>query len=208
MNEKKVIAIFGGAFNPPINSHILLANEILETYDMIEKLIFVPVSSKYNKVGLESDEHRYNMLKLLCKNKNKIEISDIELRQNKQLYTIETLNLIQEQYGDEYSIWFILGTDNLKELELWKNPEQILNKYKILVLKRNDDNINEIIENSLILKGNRKSLIYSDKIKKIHLSSTMVRNKIKNNENIDEYVPKEIIEYINKNNLYKNKCEY
>lgn len=102
---------------------------------------------------LVDDKHRYNMLKLICKNEDKLEVSDIELKHNKQLYTIQTLNLIKQQYGNNYDIWFVMGTDNLKEVETWNNPQQLLSNYKILVLNREDDKLEEIIENSYLLKN-------------------------------------------------------
>lgn len=203
MQENRVIAVFGGSFNPPINSHISLAKEIVEKCKNIERLIFVPVSTRYQKMELVDDEHRYNMLKLICENEDKLEVSDIELRHNKQLYTIETLNLIKEQYRNDYDIWFVMGTDNLKELETWNKPEQLLSRYKILVLNREDDDLEEIIQNSDLLKKYRESLIQIKEIDKIYLSSTMIRDKLKKGEDIKEYVPNYILEYIKENNLYK-----
>ena len=144
--NKKVIAVFGGSFNPPINSHTLLAKQIIEKCDIVEKLIFVPVSTKYQKSKLVSDEHRYNMLKLICENEDKLEVSDIELIQNKQLYTIETLDLLQEEYVEEYEIWFVMGTDNLKEIDTWNNPERLLKEYKIIVLEREEDRLEDLIK--------------------------------------------------------------
>lgn len=202
MQENRVIAVFGGSFNPPINSHISLAKEIVEKCKNIEKLIFVPVSTRYQKMELANDEHRYNMLKLICENEDKLEVSDIELRHDKQLYTIETLNLIKEQYNN-YDIWFVMGTDNLRELETWSKPEQLLSNYKILVLNREDDNLEKIIQNSNLLKRYRESLIQINGIEKIDLSSTMIRDKLKKGEDIKEYVPNYILEYIKENNLYK-----
>lgn len=202
MQENRTIAVFGGSFNPPINSHISLAKEIVEKCKNIEKLIFVPVSTRYQKMELVNDEHRYNMLKLICENEDKLEVSDIELRHDKQLYTIETLNLIKEQYNN-YDIWFVMGTDNLRELETWSKPEQLLSNYKILVLNREDDNLEKIIQNSDLLKRYRGSLIQINGIEKIDLSSTMIRDKLKKGEDIKEYVPNYILEYIKENNLYK-----
>lgn len=203
MQEKKVIAVFGGSFNPPINSHVCLAKQIIEKCKVVEKLIFVPVSTKYQKAKLVDDIHRYNMLKLICKNEDKLEVSDIELKQDKQLYTIQTLDLLKEQYGESYDIWFVMGTDNLKELETWNKPEKILSDYKIIVLERNSDELEAIIANSELLKKNRDSLIQIKGIDKIDLSSTEIRKKIKNKENIEKYIPHDILEYINNNNLYK-----
>ncbi len=201
--SKKVIAIFGGSFNPPINSHILFAKEILKKCKKIEKIIFTPVSTKYQKLDLVDDEHRYNMLKLICEKQDKLEVSDIELKHDKQLYTIETLDLFKKQYGLEYEIWFIMGTDNLKELETWHEPERLLRDYKIVVLERDNDKLEDIIKKYDILFRNKESLIKIEGINKINLSSTMIRDKLKNGESVDEYVPNEVLEYIKYNKLYK-----
>ena len=202
--DKKIIAVFGGSFNPPINSHIMLAKQVLRKCSNIEKLIFMPVSTKYRKVNLVNDKDRYNMLKLICEDEEKIEVSDIELKSKKQPYTIETLDLLKKQYKEQFDIYFIMGTDNLKELETWKEPERLLKEYKIIVLERNEDKVEEIIENISILRKYKESIIVLKGIDRIKLSSTMVREKIKNNENVKEYVPKNVLEYIEKNNLYKN----
>lgn len=203
MQENTVIAVFGGSFNPPINSHLSLAKQIINKCDIVEKLVFVPVSTRYQKMDLADDKHRYNMLKLVCENEDKLEVSDIELKHNKQLYTIETLDLLREQYGKNYDLWFVMGTDNLKELETWNKPEQLLSKYKILVLNRENDNLEEIISSSELLQKSRDSLIQINGIDKIYLSSTMIREKIRNGENVKEYVPKLVLKYISENNLYK-----
>ena len=200
--SKKVLAVFGGSFNPPINSHMELAKEIINRCKDIEKLIFIPVSTKYNKQGLEEDKHRYNMLNLICKNQEKLEVSDIELNSKKQLYTIQTLDLLKAKYGKEYDIWFVMGTDNLKEVETWKEAERLLKDYKIIVLERGNDNFEDIILNSNILSSNRKSLIKIEWINRINLSSTMIRDKIKSGENVKGYIPKEVLEYILENKLY------
>ena len=200
--NKKVIAVFGGSFNPPINSHITLAKQIVEKCDIVEKLLFVPVSTKYRKSKLASDEHRYNMLKIICDNEDKLLVSDIELKQDKQLYTIETLDLLKEQYGENYEIWFVMGTDNLKEVDTWNSPEKLLKEYKIIVLEREDDKLEEIVENNELLSKYKESLIRIDGIERIFLSSTMIRDKIKNGENVEKFINKDVFEYIKKHDLY------
>lgn len=201
--NKKIIAVFGGSFNPPINSHILLAEQILKEFKNIEKLIFVPVSTKYKKLELADNEHRYNMLKLICCNEDKIEVSDIELKAKRQLYTIETLDLLKKRYGDEYEVYFIMGTDNLKEIETWRKPERLLRDYKIIAIERNNDKLEDIINEINILKENEESIIKLKNIEKINLSSAEVRKKIKNGEDIKGYVPEGINKYIYENKLYK-----
>ncbi|MDO5555194.1 MAG: nicotinate (nicotinamide) nucleotide adenylyltransferase [Clostridia bacterium] len=200
--EKREIAIFGGAFNPPINSHILLAKNILYKYPQIEKLIFVPVSTRYQKDNLVQNEHRYNMLKLICNKEDKLEVSNIELISKKQPYTIQTLDKFKQKYKN-YNIYFIMGTDNLKELQSWKEPERILKNYKIIVLERENDSFEKIISSNKFLNSNKKSLIKLEGAKKIHLSSTIIREKIKNSEEIDGFIDKDVLKYIKDNNLYK-----
>lgn len=201
--QKKAIAIFGGSFNPPLNSHLELAKQIIKNMDYIERIIYVPVSTKYNrKSNLVGDTHRYNMLKIMCKDEEKLEVSDIELTYKRQLYTIETLDIFKNKYPN-HDIYFIMGTDNLKDLHTWKEPERILRNYKIIVLERGEYKLEEIIENDELLKKNKTSIIIAKKIKPIKISSTMVREKIKNEEDVKDFFKEEVLEYIFKNGLYK-----
>ena len=201
--QNKGIAIFGGSFNPPLNSHLELAKQVIKNLCNIEKVIFVPVSTKYNrKNNLTEDAHRYKMLKLMCNGEEKLEVSDVELSYGRQLYTIETLDIFKNEYP-EYDIYFIMGTDNLKDLHTWKEPERILKNYKIIILERNEDNLEKIIEEDKLLRDNKKALIIAKKIKPIKLSSTIIREKIKNGEEVESFFKKEVLEYINKNGLYK-----
>ena len=199
--SKKIIAIFGGSFNPPINSHVSLAKSIIEKVENIEKVIFVPVSTKYQKQDLASDEDRLNMLKIICKKNEKIEVSDVELKSKKQLYTIQTLNYFRKLYNNN-QIFFVMGTDNLKEFETWKTPEKVLKDFKIIVLERDKDNIEKIIRESKLLSNNKERIIRVEGINRINLSSTNIRNKIKNKENVEDYIDKDVYKYIKGNNLY------
>ena len=200
MQEKQFVGIFGGSFNPPLNSHLILAEEILKSNLNIDRIIFVPVSTKYNKLNLADNIHRYNMLKLLCKDNPKLEVSKIEIEATRQLYTVETLNILQNKYKNA-KLYFILGTDNLKELSTWKCPEEILKKYKIIVLGRNKDIVQKIIEQDDLLKKYKNSFINLNN-KRISLSSTFVRNELKKKKDISKYVPSQIKQYIIDNNLY------
>ena len=142
------------------------------------------------------------MLKLICNKEDKLEVSDIELREEKQLYTIQTLGIFKEKY-ENYNIYFIMGTDNLKELETWRKPERILSEYKIIVLERDNDNLSDIIQKNSFLNKYKDSLIKVEGINKISLSSTMIREKIKNGEDVEQFIDEDVLEYIRENNLYK-----
>lgn len=195
--QKNIIAIFGGSFNPPTIAHIDLAKQILDNIENIEKIIFVPVSTKYNKQGLASDNDRFNMLEEVCKKLNNIEVSSIELDSPRQLFTIETLDILQEQ-NKEKQICFIIGTDNLKQLETWHKADELLKKYKVIVLKRNNDNVKEIIRESVFLSKYKASIINLENIKPINLSSSYIRERLEKSEGISSLVPREILEEVKK----------
>ncbi len=163
-------------------------------------MIFMPVSNQYNKKGLASNEDRYHMLRLICDPNPKFEVSRIEIDSERQLYTIETLEILGKKYP-EYSLWFIIGTDNLKELKTWKNPEELMSKYKILVLKRKEDNIDEIIENDLLLKKYKESFIKINN-KTIDISSSEIREKMKKGESVANKIEDKVYTYIKEKKIY------
>ncbi len=203
MENKKALAVFGGSFNPPLNSHFSLAEQIVSEYENIEKVVFVPVNSKYEKAGLLSNEHRYNMLKLVCDKNDNFILSNIELKQEKQLSTLETLELLQKEYPDNL-IYFVLGTDNLKEFSTWRNPEKLVSEFKILVLERDEDKMEEIINSDNFLLKHKDSFIKTKENIRSNISSSFVRNKIRRGKSIRYLVPDEIYFYIKENNLFKD----
>lgn len=198
---KKQIAIFGGCFNPPLNSHFSLAEQILNEHQNIEKILFVPVSNKYDKKGLIDDKHRYNMLKLICDKNPKFDISRIEMDNERQLFTIETLIELQKEYP-EIELVFITGSDNLKELEKWQKAEELVEKFKLMILERADDNMENIINSSQFLMKNADSFIKANLKLRSNLSSTFVRESVKLGKSIKYLIPVEIEEYILQNKLY------
>lgn len=201
MEDKKILAIFGGSFNPPLNSHFSLAQQIVNEYENIEKVIFVPVNSKYQKAGLLENKHRYNMLKLVCdKNENFI-VSDIELKQERQLHTIETLELLQKQYPNNI-ICFTIGTDNLKEIATWGEAQKLVTDFKILVLERDEDSMDEIINQDEFLLNHKDAFIKLKENIRSNISSTFVRDKIRRGKSIRYLTPDEVYYYIKENNLY------
>ena len=199
---KKQIVVFGGCFNPPLNSHFSLAEQLIEEYNQIEKIIFMPVNSQYQNVDLIENKHRYEMLKLVCNQNEKFEVSTIEMDYPRQLYTIETLTKLQKQY-EKHEICFTMGSDNLKELETWSQAEELIKNFKIYVFERDKDDTEEIIETNKFLKENRQAFIIVKNIIKSSLSSTLVREKIKEGKSIRYLTSDEIVSYIKQNNLYQ-----
>lgn len=199
--EKKQIVMYGGCFNPPLNSHFTLAEQLINEYDQIDKVVFVPVNSKYQKAGLISNIHRYKMLQLVCSENEKMEVSKIELESKRPMYTIETLKELKKIYPNN-EIALAIGSDNLKELDLWHKAEELIKNFKIYVISRDKDNIEDIIESHKLLKENKSSFIKAKNNIISNLSSTYVREKLKNNKSIRYLTTDKVIKYIKENNLY------
>lgn len=204
MNNKNKIAIYGGSFNPPLNSHFSLAEQIVNEYEDIEKVVFVPVSTKYEKKGLINDKDRYNMLKIVCEKNNLFDVSDVEIKSDRQYTTNETLRILQKEYKEK-ELLFVIGTDNLKIMEYWLGVEDLIENFKIIVIERDNDDMYEIINKSEFLKRNEKSFIKLEENIKSSMSSTYVRKKIISGKNIRYLTPDEVYFYIKEHNLYKNK---
>ena len=129
------IGIFGGSFNPPHNMHKNIALNLIKN-KYLDKVIYVPTGNKYNKRGLVNQNDRYNMVRLMIEGYNNLDVSNYEF--NKLTYTYETLDYFRNIYQND-DIYFICGSDNLKEITSWKRYDYILKNYKIIVIKRNDE---------------------------------------------------------------------
>ncbi len=191
------IGIFGGCFNPPHAMHYNIANSLLsEGY--LDKVYFVPTGDTYDKKDLAKHEDRVEMLNLLINNEN-VAVSDIS-KSKEYDYTYQVLDYFNKKHPDS-EIYFICGTDNLDWLDKWKRYEYILENYKILVIARNKDNIEKILE---------KYTKYLDhiviaKIPETELSSTMIRNLVKEEKYdlLKELIDEKVLEYIQIKGLYK-----
>ena len=199
--KRGVIVVFGGSFNPPLNSHFSIAQQLINQFEEVENIVFIPVNKKYPKKGLIDNEHRYNMLKLVANKNDKFIISDMDFYGEKSLPTIETLEKMQKQYPEK-EIWFLTGSDNLKYLDTWDRAEDIVSKHKVIIMERESDQMDSIIENNPLLLKYRENFIRINQEIRSNYSSTYIRNQIKNNKSVRYLLPDEVYEYIVENNLY------
>jgi nicotinate-nucleotide adenylyltransferase len=189
------IGILGGTFDPPHNGHIAIAKAALSECEL-QKVLFIP--AKYpphkpvDKVTPERD--RVQMLELAIKDYSEFEMSDIELKREGPSYTIDTLQEIKKLYSG-VEIIFIIGADNILEIESWYRPDEILQAATVVAFNRP----------GFDLRGKYESKIKMLKMSPVDISSSEIRDKIRANESIKDLVPAAVREYIEKNSLYKNQ---
>lgn len=192
------IGIFGGCFNPPHQMHKDIALNLIKK-NYLDKVIYVPTGDNYKKQDLILFKDRYNMVKLMISDNKDLLISDIGNNENYQ-YTYQVLDYYKSIYK-EGDIYFICGSDNLKELDSWKEYEYILNNFKILVIRRNNDDIDDIIYKYYKWRDN----IITANVELNYISSTQIRNYLKESGTTDitkDIIDKKVLEYIISKNLY------
>ena len=187
---------FFGTFNPPHIGHIELAKKVLAEFNF-KKIVFVPSNIPPHKKGFISFFHRYNMLKLI--ENSFLEVSDIEAHLPEPSYSYRTIESILKKSGVN-KLNFIIGFDAFKLIKTWKNPEYIKEKLRFIVLKRTGDKREDIEK----LKLDGYDFVIVDNINTIDISSSEIREKIKNNQSIKGLTDDKIIRYIEENELYRN----
>ncbi len=191
------LCVFQGTFNPIHNAHLRVANSLSGDFD---KILFIPAFEPPHKIIDSSMSiHRLNMVKLAIQNYEKFEVSDIEYKRGGKSYTYLTICEFYELYNVENKINFIIGTDAFKNIEKWYRADELKKLVKFLVFQREDKfNISEY--DILRQKGydfEFQSLPFED------ISSTELRYKIKNGEDLENFLPTKVGDYIRKNELYK-----
>lgn len=194
---KNKILIFGGTFNPIHNGHLILAENSINE-EGFDKVVFIPTMNPYYKDTLDFDT-RLKMLKMAIKDNDKFAYSSIEKKYNLEgkLYLI--LEKISKLSDDDVTI--LIGSDSLMNLDWWYKIDEILKKYKIIVLKRDDED--EAIE----MKINEYKERYGAHIKvlnnkRVEISSSVIREMIKEGKSIKYLVRDDVEKFIKDENLY------
>ncbi|PKL19005.1 MAG: nicotinate (nicotinamide) nucleotide adenylyltransferase [Spirochaetae bacterium HGW-Spirochaetae-5] len=191
------IGIFGGTFNPIHHGHLINIELLLEHFNL-DHVLFIPdrIPVHKNVAGKVTPADRLKMVELAITGSEKFSSSGIEINRESASYTITTLHELEEIYpGDE--LFLIIGSDSFNELDTWKDYKSILSGYKIIVMMRPGDT--ELREDLLThaLKVER----YSGAL--IEISSSMIRERVKNNLPVRYLTTDNVIEFIRIKGLYK-----
>ena len=190
------IAIYGGSFNPMHIGHEKIVDYVLDNLNM-DKIIIIPVGiPSHRENNLEQSDTRLKICKEIFKGNKKIEVSDIEIKSEGKSYTYDTLLKLMDLYGENNEFFEIIGEDSLKSLKTWKNYGELLKICKFIVFRRKDDKNIQIDKEFL----NNKNIIILEN-EYYDISSTEIRNMVKNNEDISAFVNKKVKKLIEKEYL-------
>lgn len=192
------IGIFGGTFNPIHYGHLINAEIVKEDFSL-DKIIFIPVKCPVHKklIGSITSNDRLKMLEIAIQGNSGFDISTAEIDRDSESYTITTLHELSEIYPED-KLYLIIGSDSFLEIDTWKEPVEILKIASLIIIKRPGDNISDVDK----YKMAKEILIANNP--NIELSSSNIRDRIKNGKSVRYMIPERIQEYIRNRGLYKN----
>jgi len=189
------IGLYFGTFNPIHIGHLIIANHMAEHSDLGQIwMVVTPHNPHKQKSTLLDDHHRLEMVFLATEDFPKIKPSDVEFKLPQPNYTVNTLAHLQEKHPQhEFSL--IMGEDNLNSLHKWKNYEVILQNHHIYVYPR-------LASGEIDPQFINHAKIHRVGAPVIELSSTFIRESIKNKKNVVPMLPEKVWKYVEHNLFY------
>ena len=198
MSDIKKIGLFGGTFDPPHIAHINLINTVIKNLKL-HTVYFIPTARHPLKENtkITSAEIRCEMLEAALNNYPEFRLSKIEIDRPAISFTIDTIKkFCGYEKLSNVALYFILGSDNINEIHLWKDPEQIFKLAHVVVLRRPGS------EESPVIDKYKNRIILID-LPLMPVSSTDLRKKIRNGQDYQNLIPSGVAEIIDKYNLYR-----
>lgn len=194
------IGVFGGAFNPVHNGHIKLAISYINSLKL-DKLIVIPTANPPHKSSkdLVDGKDRLNMLNLAFKDVDKVEISDIEFNRQGKSYTFDTIAELKNIYQNA-EFYLIIGEDQFMSFDKWYKYDEILKEVTLCTAAREENKRDSLKEFSKKLLKNDKCYIAN--FDPIVVSSSEIRENLKNNIDISFLIPENVYNYIIEKGLY------
>ena len=192
--------LFFGSFNPIHIGHMAIANYIAE-YSSLKEIWFVvsPHNPLKTKDTLLGDRDRLYMAELAIGGDRRFRVSDVEFTLRQPSFTIDTMAYLTEKYLAR-SFTLIMGEDNLMTLHKWKNAEELVKRYPIVVYprlkpgRRNNRRLTELLQMASVTEINAPVM---------EISGTFIRSAIRERKDVSWFVPAPAWKYIREMHFYE-----
>ena len=190
------IGFLGGSFDPVHFGHLIAAQDAYEQHQL-DRLVLVPAAQAPLKAKevQSSAEDRLAMLRAAVEWDHRFEISDFELRRGGVSFTIDSARHFRRLYPDDQLYW-IIGGDQLPRLNLWKDINELARLVEFIVLERPGYPLKAVVD----IPGFR---LHRCDGHLLGISSTELRERVKQGLSLDYFVPHKAIVYITENRLYR-----
>jgi nicotinate-nucleotide adenylyltransferase len=191
------IGIFGGTFDPPHIGHLLVAGDALEAL-ALDRVVFIPAAQQPLKGGVVTapSRHRLAMVRALAGDDPRFEVDDVEIERGGLSFTVDTLRALRERWrhDDRLALFLLLGSDAAATLPNWRERDAVATLAEIVVLKRGDAGT---------LPEEGQTVGRSITTRRVDVSSTEVRNRVRDGRPIRGFVPDAVAAYIESAALYR-----
>ena len=199
-----MIGIYGGSFDPVHLGHLKTATSIKNELD-IERLLLLPCYQPVHKQSLNySSEQRLKMLSLAIQDFPELEIDTREILREGSSFMIDTLIELVEEFNN-HTICLIIGMDSFINFKTWKQWDEFADLVHMVVLPRSGDQPDkksldtfDLAKDKEHLKSELTGLLYFSNSKLIDISSSDIRDKIANDQDLDQLVPSSVINFLQK----------
>ncbi len=197
------LCVFQGTFNPIHNAHLAIAKFVKNVYDY-DTILFIPAyKPPHKEFDDELANHRYNMVKLAVSGESFFGISNIEFQNERFSYTYLTIQELYKRYKVDGKIGFIIGVDAFREIDTWYETDKLKELVNFIVFPR--EQLTNLDKERLSLLRYRGYQFIMSKMPPVDISSTEIREKISCSKTVAGMIPPEVLEYIRKNELYKEQ---
>jgi len=131
------LGLLGGTFNPIHNGHLAIARQTREALSL-DRILFIPTNDPPHKPlqSLAPAKDRYEMVRLAIRSDPQLVISDLELRRSGTSYSIDTVRQLQQEYGPQTQLFFLIGLDAFLDFPTWHEPATLLTLCSFIVISR------------------------------------------------------------------------
>ncbi len=194
-DQKIKIGLFGGSFDPIHHGHLIVAEWLLNELGL-HSVFFIPVFKHAfkSKSEITPAHHRFKMVQLAVRDFENFEVSDFEISQETTSYTIDTLRFFKTKYP-KAQLFFFIGGDNLAEFHLWKDYQQLLEMATFVVYDR---------PGGILPDHLPKEKFLFIKAPLIEISSTIIRQRIREGKSVKSLIPSAVWHYIQQKQLYSS----
>ena len=196
-----MILLFGGSFDPIHIGHILVARDVKEKLGA-KKVVFIPAyRAPLKETHSAPPEDRLRMIEIAIENEEGFEVEDYEIRRGGISYTVHTLEYLKDKISGRPG--FLIGADSMLRFHLWRDPERIVEMADIVVVDREGlvSKVRDYVKTRFPMLKEGKNLFFVN-TRRIDVSATEIRRRIREGLSIYCLVPGPVEEYIRERGLY------
>ena len=194
------LGVMGGTFDPIHHGHLLTAEEAAVQFGL-DEVVFVPTGQPWMKEerDVSSPEHRYLMTVIATASNPRFSVSRLEVDREGPTYTVDTLRELKDQHGGNVDLFFVTGADAVLEIFQWKDPDEILELAHFIAATRPGYDLARFEAE----EPTRHSNVSVMNIPALAISSTDIRERVREGRPIRYLGPEGVESYIEKAGLYR-----